>query len=233
MEIEGSRVLVAGATGVLGGHISRALSADGARLVLAGRDEDALEALASETGAATLVFDALDSESCAAVVARAAGELGGLDALIVAFGVVAFGPEADTEDWVTEHVFQVNALAPMTMLRAALKELEPGGSVAVITAVTADYPTAGMATYSASKSALSAWLQASRAEYRRKKVSVLDIRAPHMDTGLAHRAVAGAPPARLPEPFSVDALVEALMSALRSGARRLAFDPQERELRVR
>ena len=181
---------------------------------------------------AALVFDALDSESCAAVPARAARELGGLDALVIAFGVVAFGPEADTGDSVTEHVFQVNALAPMAMLRAALEELEPGGSVAVITAVTAEYPTAGMATYSASKAALSAWLQASRAEYRRRKVSVLDVRAPHMDTGLADRAVAGAPPG-LPEPFPVEELVDAVVGALRSGSRQLAFDPRERELRVR
>lgn len=231
MEIEGSRVLVAGATGGLGRRISRALSREGARLVLAGRDEESLDALASELDVShTAAFDAMDTEGCAALASHAARELGGLDALVIAFGTVAFGPEADVEDSVAEHMFQVNTLAPIAMLRAAESELEQGGTVAAITAVTAEYPTAGMATYSASKAALSAWLQAMRAEYRRKHIRVLDIRAPHMDTGLAHRALAGTAPQNLPEPFPIDEFVQALVQALRSQAKHLAFDPRTRRL---
>jgi NAD(P)-dependent dehydrogenase (short-subunit alcohol dehydrogenase family) len=234
MDLEGARVLVAGATGVLGGHISRALSGEGARVVLAGRDEEALNTLAEELdGSSTATFEAMDTEGCAALVRRTAGEPGGLDALVVAFGVVAFDTGSDSEDAVAEQMFQVNTLAPMAMLRAAATAVEPGGAVAVVTAVTAEYPTTGMAAYSASKAALSAWLTAARAEYRRRHVCLLDVRAPHMDTGLADRPLAGRAPENLPEPFPVDEVVDALVRALRSDAKAVAFDPRDRRLSVR
>lgn len=101
MEFEGARALVAGATGVLGGRISRDLHAEGAHLMLAGRNSTALESIGSDLGAATASFDARDSEDCSALITRAVEELGGLDALFIAFGVVAFGDEAETDDAVT------------------------------------------------------------------------------------------------------------------------------------
>lgn len=229
---------MAGATGVLGGHISRALNREGARVVLAGRDEEALGALARELdGSSTAVFEAADTEGCAALVRRTAEEQGGLDGLVIAFGVVAFDTGSDSEggieDAAVEKMFQVNTLAPMAMLRAAVDAVKPGGAVAAVTAVTAEYPTHGMAAYSASKAALSAWLTAARADYRARHVAALDVRAPHMDTGLADRPLAGTAPGNLPEPHPVDEVVDAIVRALRSDARSVAFDPRERKLTVR
>ncbi|MCP3011985.1 SDR family NAD(P)-dependent oxidoreductase [Nocardiopsis dassonvillei] len=238
MDLEGARVLVAGATGVLGKHISRALNREGTRVVLAGRDEEALDALARELdGSSTAVFEAADTEGCAALVRRTAEEQGGLDGLVIAFGVVAFDTGSDTgsgiDDAAVEKMFQVNTLAPMAMLRAAVGAVKPGGAVAAVTAVTAEYPTHGMAAYSASKAALSAWLTAARADYRTRHVAALDVRAPHMDTGLADRPLAGTAPANLPEPHPVDEVADAIVRALRSDARTVAFDPRERKLTVR
>jgi NADP-dependent 3-hydroxy acid dehydrogenase YdfG len=91
VELAGTRVLVAGATGVLGGAVARALHEAGAPVALAGRDEDRLAALAQELGdAPSATFDALDLGRCAAVVGEAADALGGLDLLVVAIGVAAF-----------------------------------------------------------------------------------------------------------------------------------------------
>ena len=47
-EVAGSRVLLTGATGGLGGAIAHALDDRGARLLLTGRRPDALQTLASE-----------------------------------------------------------------------------------------------------------------------------------------------------------------------------------------
>lgn len=130
-------------------------------------------------------------------------------------------------------MFQINTLAPIAMLRAAASEVAEGGAVAALTAVTAEYPTAGMASYSASKVALSAWMQAARSGYRRRRISVLDVRAPHMDTGLADRAITGTAPRNLPEPYPVDEVISSLLQALRSDAKQVAFDPRDRQLRIR
>ena len=137
--------------------------------------------------------------SCRAAVDAAADELGGLDALVVAVGVAGFGPAMDADPAVVEELFAVNALGPMNLVRAASRHLSEGGTVVVLSAILADAPTAGMADYSAAKSALAAWLGVVRREQRRA-FSVIDVRPPHLDTELDSRALAGAPPP-LPEPY--------------------------------
>jgi NADP-dependent 3-hydroxy acid dehydrogenase YdfG len=85
MELGGARVLVAGATGVLGGELARALHGAGAQVALTGRDGGALRTLAGELGGApALVADAVDVEAVRAAVEAAVAALGGLDAVVVA-----------------------------------------------------------------------------------------------------------------------------------------------------
>jgi len=232
MDLSGARALVVGATGVLGAGIATALHGDGARLVLAGRDAERLAALGAELDAPTLGFDALDLDRCTALVGEAADALGGLDLLVVAVGVAAFGPAGDADDVVVEHLFAVNTMAPMALVRAALPRLERGGAVAVLSAILADLPTAGMAAYSASKAGLSAWLTAVRLEQRRRGVTVLDVRPPHVDTGLAGRAIAGEPP-RLTAAVTADELVGRIVAAIREDRRELAYDLRAGEFRAR
>lgn len=225
MDLDGARVVVAGASGVLGAAIARSLHARGARLVLAGRDADRLADVGVDAPA--LTFDALDLERCAAVVDEAADLLGGLDVLVVAFGVAAFGPAEQAGDVITEHLLTVNTMAPMAMVRAAVPRLEGDGTVAVLSAILADHPTARMAAYTASKAGLSAWLTAVRQEQRRQGVTVFDIRPPHIETGLADRAIEGEAPS-MTAGTTVDELVELVVDGIRDGRRELRYDLRER-----
>ena len=219
-------MLVSGATGALGGDLARGLAGAGARLALTGRDDARLQALAAELGGVpALAADAIDSDAVHAVVDAAAQALGGLDAVVVASGVVAFGPAADADDAVTEELFAVNTLAPMSLVRAALRHLGDGGAVVVLSAIVADAPTLQMAEYSASKAALSAWAGVLRRELRGRSITVLDVKPPHVDTGLVDRALAGAPP-RLPAGHDRAALVETVLEGIRRGSREVALDPK-------
>lgn len=224
MELSDARILVVGATGVLGRGLAERFGDHGARLAVTGREAGRVEEVARELGAEHgAVLDVVDLDECRRVVDRAAETLGGLDALVVATGVAAFGPATAEDDAVVEELFAVNALGPMALVRAALPHLGTGGAIAVITAVLADRPTAGMAAYSASKAAISAYLSAVRREARRQRVSVLDARPPHMETGLADRAVAGDPP-RMPEGHDVDEVLDSIVQGLVTGADALVSD---------
>ncbi|MER5674371.1 SDR family NAD(P)-dependent oxidoreductase [Pseudonocardia alni] len=222
MELSGARTLVVGATGVLGGALTEALRDQGATLALAGRTEPS-----GADGEPTFRFDALDLERCAAVVDEAADALGGLDLVLVAIGVAGFGEESEN-DVVTEHLLTVNAQAPMAVGRAALRRFPArsagGGTLAMISAILADVPTPGMAAYSASKAALSAWLTATRGGVRKQGVRVLDVRPPHIETGLADRAVAGTVPSGIAAGSDVATLVGQVLEALRSDRRTVTFD---------
>jgi len=229
MELDGKRVLVAGATGVLGGLLARELIAQGARPALAGRDGERLAALGRELDAPTAALELRDPDSPRACVQDAADALGGLDGLVVATGAVAFGSASELDDGVARDLFTINALGPIALVRAALERFEAPGAIVALSAVVADHPTAGMAAYSASKAALSAYLTALRREGRRDGLVVLDVRPQHMDTGFATRALSGELPA-LPEPGDHHAVARQIVGALREERRTLAYDLKQRSL---
>jgi len=228
VEVSGTRILVAGASGALGGALAGELADAGARVALAGRDPARLGALGEALGAPAVTLDLGAPE---AAVGAAADALGGLDGLVVATGRVAFGPAAELPDDVARELFAVNALGPIGLVRAALPRLveSGGGAIVALSAVVADFPTAEMAAYSASKAALSAYLSALRREVRRAGVHVLDVRPGHLDTGFEGRALAGHPP-RLPPAAGHREVARAVLTALRGDVRELRWDPKARAL---
>ncbi|MEU8848053.1 SDR family oxidoreductase [Streptomyces sp. NPDC048564] len=218
MNINGARVLVAGATGVLGSALTAELSARGARPALAGRDATRPDRAArAYPGAPTGEFDAYDPSSCTRAVHAVVAELGGLDAVVTAFGAVGFGTPHEVDDAVAEHLMAVNFLAPAAFFRAALQFLPRHSVIAAFTGVVAEHPQPRMADYSASKAALSAWLAAARRETRGTGVQVLDVRPGHLDTGFADRPVAGAAPP-MPPGGDPGHLVKAVVDAMETDA---------------
>jgi cyclic-di-GMP-binding biofilm dispersal mediator protein len=90
-----------------------------------------------------------------------------------------------------------------------------------LSAIVAEHPTAGMAFYSATKAALTAFDRALARELRRRRVDVIDIRPPHTETGLAQRPVAGTAP-RLPRGLAPDVVAQKIVEAIEGGAREVA-----------
>ncbi len=228
MDLSGARTLVVGGTGVLGGALCRALAAEGARLVVTGRSAERLAALEAED---RIELDLLDVAAARSAVSSAASTLGGLDLVVVASGVAGFGPAAELDDAVAEELVAVNLLGPMAVVSAAVSQLT-GGAVVVLSAILADAPMAGMAAYSASKAGLAAYLSAVRREVRRAGVAVVDVRPPHLDTGLADRALGGEPP-RLPPGHDVDDLVSTVLDAIRQDAREVFWSASDKRLTIR
>lgn len=190
-----SRVLVTGATGAFGGAIARELASRGARLALHGRDAERLAALASELRAeAATAADLTGAGEPERVVAASADALGGLDAAVCAVGVVAFGPSREVDDATLETLLRVNLLVPARLTRAVAAHMERGAVIVNVSAIVAEMPTAGMAAYSASKAALTAFDRAAGRELRREGIRVVDVRPPHLDTGLETRPIAGEAP---------------------------------------
>jgi len=87
VQIEGSRVLLTGASGGLGQAIARGLAARGAKLILTSRRVDLLEALASELDATVIAADL----SSSAETLRLASEAGEVDVLLANAGIPAAG----------------------------------------------------------------------------------------------------------------------------------------------
>ncbi len=210
-------VLVIGATGGLGAPISRRLSSEGALLTLHGRDAARLGSLG--LAATPVTGDLRDPETATRAVAGAVEAHGRLDGVVIASGVVAFGPAGEMPDDVLLDLFLINSLGPIRVIRAALPHLVASAAegrspfVVSLSAVVAEQPTAGMAAYSASKAALTAYDAAAGRELRRAGIRLVDARPPHTETGLADRPMAGAAP-RLPQGLTPDAVADRVVAAV-------------------
>lgn len=224
VELAGSRVLVLGGSGVLGGLIAAELERSGANVMLAGRDPQRLREQASRIGPTvrSVIFDLAVPSHATHVVDTAVQALGGLDGLVNAAGVVAFGPLAEMDDAALDELVAVDFLGPLRVMRVALPHLE-GGYIVNVTGVVAETPVAGMASYSAVKAGLSAATVALGREVRRQGVHVLDARPPHTETGLAGRPIAGQAPAM---PIGLDPALVAgvIVAGLAEGRRELPAD---------
>ncbi len=211
-ELSGARVLVVGATGGLGSALSRELAGRGARLVLSGRSTERLAHL-DVPAVGTVVADVREPGAAERQVAETSQILGGLDGLVYAAGVVAFGAVGALDDDDVEELLLLNYLAPARLTAAALPMIGRGGFVANLSAVVAEQPFLGMAAYSASKAALTAFDAVARQEARRSGVRVIDIRPPHTETGLAERPIAGQTP-KLPRGLDPADVARRIVDAL-------------------
>jgi cyclic-di-GMP-binding biofilm dispersal mediator protein len=211
-DLAGKAYLVVGATGALGSRIAGELGDRGAGVTISGRSEDVLSGLGID-GAHVVPADLREPDAPRSVVAAALERHGKLDGLVIAAGVVAFGPLTDIDDDTVDDLLLVDFLAPLRLVRAALPVLESGGVILGISAVVAEKPLPNMAVYSAVKAATAALFTAARGEARRRRIRVVDVRPPHTETGLASRAIAGDPP-KLPKGLDPDAVSARIVEAL-------------------
>ncbi len=177
--------------------IARELASAGAMLTLSGRQADKIDDLAAELGSTvqtTVVADLALPGGPEDVVRQATAMNRQLDGVVYAAGVVAFGSVVELDDDALDELLLINFIGAVRLLRASLPLLSRGSFVANLSAIVAERPTAGMAAYSATKAALTAFDRAAALELRRQGIRVIDVRPPHTETGLAGRPISGVAP---------------------------------------
>jgi NAD(P)-dependent dehydrogenase (short-subunit alcohol dehydrogenase family) len=155
-------VIVTGGSRGIGAATAVSLGSYRTRVVLAGRDADALAAVGDrvQRGGGTVLTmpgDLTSERFAQQLVAAALGEFGRVDAVINNAGVVGevvHMSEASADSW--RSVYEVNVLAALAMVRAALPALRAaGGRVVNVTSEVAAGPAESIGAYAASKAALS------------------------------------------------------------------------------
>jgi NAD(P)-dependent dehydrogenase (short-subunit alcohol dehydrogenase family) len=221
--LNGSVVVVVGASGVLGAAIAHLLAAKGCHVVAAGPHPDRLLA-AAIPGAVVVEVDLRDAGAGDRLVSEVMSRFGRLDGVVNAAGIVGFGALTDTDDVAIEELFLTNVIGPLWLLRRVIPMLGSSkGFIVNISAVVAEQPLPGMASYAASKAALSAADRALARELRPLGIHVCDARPPHTETGLATRAVSGQAP-KLPTGLDPAAVAARIVLAIEQNEREVGSD---------
>jgi NAD(P)-dependent dehydrogenase (short-subunit alcohol dehydrogenase family) len=171
LDLSGKRILVVGASSGVGRAVGELAARAGAKVALAARRRERLDAtaaaLAREGRAAeALACDVTDEPACRSAVARAIERLGGLDGLVYASGLspLCLLAEAGQADW--RGVLDVNLIGASIVTAAALDALRASGGRAVYVGSYSERQTLpGIGLYSVSKSALAALIEAWRMEH--------------------------------------------------------------------
>lgn len=182
-KLSGTVALVTGASSGIGEATALRLAASGARVALVARRADRLAALSKQIQAAggsafPIEADISSAQEAQGAVARTVAELGRLDTLVNAAGVMLNGPSiaAPLDEW--DRMVNVNLRGLMYMTKAALPHLvqavatSPRKVVDVvnISSVAGRFATAQVAIYNATKFAVTAATEAWRQEFTKQSV---------------------------------------------------------------
>lgn len=198
-ELAGKTVLVVGANGAFGTEFCKQLMAAGVNVIGTARSAENSTRLIAEL-AERLLLDLESSESITTLATYLQAGTTPIDGVVLASGVVAFGQISETPAAILKKLFDVNTLGQISLVSQLIPKLITSGEagrdpfVLSISGVIAESPMAGLAAYSASKTALHGYATAAAKELRRQGIRWLDARPGHTESGLASRAIFGQAP---------------------------------------
>jgi NAD(P)-dependent dehydrogenase (short-subunit alcohol dehydrogenase family) len=214
--------LLFGASGGIGQATARRLAAAGARVALASRASDRLDALAAELGAPAYPLDAADFdavEACAAGVREAFGRLDGIANCV---GSLLLKPAHLTKSDEWQQTLAANLTSAFAVVRGAAKTMPEGGAVVLMSSAAGRIGLANHEAIAAAKAGVIGLAKAAAATYARRGLRFNAIAPGLVKTPLTQRiweseraaaaSVALHPLGKLGEPADIASLIAWLLN---------------------
>ncbi|MFE7978590.1 SDR family oxidoreductase [Streptomyces shenzhenensis] len=176
--------VVTGATRGLGNAAARELVADGAKVVITGRDGQRVADAAAELGgdAVGVAVDNADPDAAARLIATARERFGGFDGVLISVGGPPPGFVADNTDEQWRAGFEAVFLGAVRVARAAAAELSEGGVIGFVLSGSVHEPIPGLTISNGLRPGLAGFAKSIADELGPRGIRVVGLLPARIDT---------------------------------------------------
>lgn len=187
-------VWITGASSGLGEALALEYYNQGAKVILSGRNQDALNKIQAKIkDSKVVIFDLADTTGFRMKVDEAISAFGHIDIVIHNGGVAQNSMALETNAETENKILQVDYLTPIQLSKYLLPHFiyRKKGHIVVISGLLAYLNLPGRSTYAAAKAALTAYFGCLRAEVRSLNIDVSVVIPGSLSTNLVNKALTG------------------------------------------
>lgn len=195
-DLTGKVIWITGASSGIGEALARSASSDNTKLILSGRRVDALQSLADELSAETLVlpFEVTDYSALAGIVDQAWAWQGRVDVLVNNAGISQRCLAIDAKPEIYTELINIDLIAPIWLTQLQLSRMADvgGGHIVAISSVAGRIGAPLRTAYSAAKFGLIGYMDALRTEVDKPhNIKVTNILPGSVATDVSRNAITG------------------------------------------
>jgi NAD(P)-dependent dehydrogenase (short-subunit alcohol dehydrogenase family) len=174
MRLTNKTALITGGNSGIGLATARLFVAEGAKVIITGRNQETLQAAAKELGpnALAVVADATDVAATEAAIRQGVEKFGKLDIVFANAGIPGATPIGGTALAVFEQVIRTNLTAVFFTVQSAVPYLNDGASVVLNGSVISVLGSPGYSAYAASKAGVRAMARVMVSELSPRNIRV-------------------------------------------------------------
>lgn len=176
-KLDGKTALITGGNSGIGLATAKLFVQEGAKVVITGRRQEALDEALKEIGgdSKAILADAADVSKTKEVVENTVSAFGKIDILFANAGIAFFSPITDiTEEFFDSH-FNINVKGPFFLIKEAIPHLNDGAVIINNTSIVGQKGFPGGSVYSATKAALRNLSRVLAAELQDRKIRTVSL----------------------------------------------------------
>lgn len=171
-KLENKVALITGGNSGIGYATAKVLASEGAKVIITGRNQKAIQEASSELGIRGFVSDQSNLDEIDALVSSIKNEFGSIDILFLNAGIASFAPLAFAGEEHYDSIMNINVKGVYFTLQKFLPLLNEGGSVIFNTSINANVGMPNSSVYAASKGALLSLNRVFATELASRKIRV-------------------------------------------------------------